>query len=451
MDHASGMHKKCEREHMKMAFDQTEKPEMNISLMRANLWFGLIWIIMAFDYIDRMAVNAVLPLIKNEFQFADSQLGLISSAVGLSISLLSLPAAVLVDRWSRRKMISIMVFLWSMATYATGQAAGYFSLVLARLGVGVGEAGYNPTSSALISAWYPKKMRGIMMGILFSGQPLGTAAGFVIAGFLAHHYGWRACFGILALPGVILAALSWFLPDYRAVKVKTASDHDSKSGVWDTIVYILKSPTLILVYLVCAATSWSVSSFATWGVTFFARVFEMNVKQASLTIGVATILGFLGAPFAGWLGDKFMKRSNKGRLISSAILAFIYLIMISISIQTALLTHNFYLSIAFWIIGTFFAIGIVPSMYATTQDLVAPFFRAMAAGVLPLFGHLLGAVPGPIITGAISDLIDLPYALQLMAVVSVAVIVLLLILATRFYDKDLNRVKKFGTYELRED
>jgi len=241
-----------------------DKPEMDISLGRANLWFIVLWLLFLLDLADRSAVSSVLPLLKKQFGLTDAQSGLVSSILGLSLGLLVLPTAILADKWSRRKIVSIMAATWSLATYFMGVAVGYKTLLLARLGVGGGESGYVPAGNALISAWYPKKMRGTMIGLFYSASQLGTSIGIAAAGYIGYHYGWRWCFGVLAIPGLILAALSWFMPDYKSVEIEKESH---ATDIWRTLKFILKSPTLVFVYLGSGMEVMVQYTFPTWGVT----------------------------------------------------------------------------------------------------------------------------------------------------------------------------------------
>lgn len=425
-----------------------ETAEMNISLKKTNFWVLVVWLIYIIDMMDKQAVNAVLPVLKTQFQFSDAQLGAISSVVSVSVGLLCLPVAILVDRWSRRKIITIMVGLWSFATILTGKAIGFVTLILARLSVGVGEAGYQPAAIALVSAWYPKKMRGTMIGLLTAGAPLGTMAGIIMAGQLTYRFGWRACFGILALPGFVLALIAWFIPDYETVQVNQDSKESIRGGLRETLLYIIKSPTLILVYLISTAIVMALTTFGAWGVTFYERIFGLNIKQASTIIGVTILIGFPGSLFGGWFGDQLIKKSSKGRLFAALFNGVAFLSIVTLALQFARTSKNLHLVIPLWTLSTFFIFGIMSNMYAATQDLAAPYFRATAVGFVPLVQQLLGAAIGPVIAGFLSDRLGLIDALQIMAVMCIGIGSILICFAVRYYDSDLERVRRLGTFNL---
>ncbi|MRR18137.1 MAG: MFS transporter [Deltaproteobacteria bacterium] len=413
------------------------KTESGIPWRKANSWFLVIWLIMFMDYMDRSAINAVLPLLKKEFLFTDTQTGVISSCLNVTVGLLALPVAIIVDRWSRTRMISVMVFIWSLATWGTSLANRYIHFVIARLGVGVGEAGYNAAGYALISYYYPKKVRGTMLGIFNTGITLGYGLGMVIVGWLAHTYGWRTCFGILAIPGILLALLVWFAPDYKTDSER-GGNGKGKASVWADLKYVFKTPVLLYIYLGSAAFHLAYQATGTFGVTFLVREFGLNIKQAAGLLGMIGLLTFLGSPVGGWLGDRFLKKTEKSRLIVAASFATLVVIAGTISLQNAaghLGDKSLTFTLIFWAIGGFFMAGVTPNLIGVTQEVVPTFLRATAAGFLPVVNNLLGSFPGPIIVGAISDRTNLITAMQIVLVVSAGLTVVFVYIATRYYAK----------------
>ena len=444
---------KTEKEDRVEKIKVDEVAELNIPFWKANFWFVVLWLIMICDYMDRMAINAVLPLLKAEFGFTDAQSGLISSVLSITMLLLAPVVAMWADQWSRRKLIAGMVAIWSLATYLTGKASSYYALLTARLVVGAGEAGYNSSGSALVSVWYPKKIRGTMMGLFFSGQVLGSALGVIVAGAIAHAYGWRTCFGILAVPGFFLAVLAWFLPDYKAERIQQEKTVGKKGGILkalkETLTFIVKSPSLFFVYLTVMAVTFYLLAFTVWGVTVFVRSFDMNVKQASLIVGPIGLIGFLGAPFAGWVADKAVKRAKKGRVIAIASMMCIAGIVSTALLLITIPAKNLPLTIALWTVGSFFTAGLIPVTYAIVQDIVPASLRTSAAGMILLFGGV-GSFSGPPVCGFFSDRMGLIMALQTVVVVSVVWVVISSFLASKFYDRDIERAKAFGSFEIRK-
>jgi sugar phosphate permease len=205
---------------------------------------------------------------------------------------------------------------------------------------------------------------------------------------------------------------------------------------------------LIYVYLASAFMVMALVTFSAWGVTFYERTFGMNIKQASTIIGIMMLIGLPGSLFGGWLGDRLVKKSSKGRLYAAAINGILFLLFVSIALQISQATKNVYLVVPLWTLSTFFIVGIMSNIYATTQDLSAPYFRATAVGFVPLVQQLLGGVPGPIIAGYLSDRLGLVYALQILAVFCIGMGSVLIYLAVRYYDRDLERVNNLGVFKL---
>jgi len=435
--------------------------ELKLPWWKAYFWYLILWLMMLVDIMDRQVVAAILPMLKSEFLLTDAQAGVVSSIIGITIALLVVPTAMLADRWSRRKVVALMVGIWSVATYATGMARGYISLVAARLSVGVGEAGYLPVAYSLISAWFPKTRRGLMIGLFHASVPIGSAVGIMVGGWLAYKYGWRTCFGILAVPGLILAVLAWFMPDFKNKKVevkKETSKNDTQSGVEvlkptikGALSYIFTSPAVLSLYFVAGSIQIATNSLGIWGPTLFARSYDMNVKDAAMAVGYATLIGMIGAPIIGFIADKAMKYMSKGRLLIVVVSALSLLGMVTIASQTAMTGINYKIFFISWAVISFFVMGAPASIGTMTQDLVPPFYRAIAAGFLPVANQLIGGVWGPIITGALSDRFGIAYALQVVVLLSVCLVVILAILTNIFYKRALDRINKMGHFNLEAD
>ena len=143
-----------------------------------------------------------------------------------SILLFSFPVSILIDRWSRTKTIGLMSVLWSLATLMCVFTRNFKQLFTARVAIGIGEAGYAPGGTALISALYPPEKRARMLGIWNASIPLGSAIGIAVGGIIAEHLGWRHALGIVAAPGLIFALLFFRVRDYKTVRLETP---DSKA------------------------------------------------------------------------------------------------------------------------------------------------------------------------------------------------------------------------------
>jgi Sugar phosphate permease len=418
--------------------ENLDEAEIKLPLWKANFWFIILCLMMVLDIMDRTAVSAALPLIKKAFQLTDAQSGLVASIMGISIAVLAIPAGLLADKWSRRKICSLMVGFWSLATLLTGLAKGFPSLLAARLAVGTGEAGYGPVAYSFISAWFPKKLRGTMIGIFHASIQIGIAIGVGIAGYLTYRFGWRACFGILAIPGLILAVLAWFMPDVKAKvnRAKKANTEGKKpTSIKNMFAYALKSPALMASFFVCGFIQLSTSSLATWGASFFARTFSMNVKDAGASIAMTGLIAMFGAPLLGRIGDALIKRIENGRIIIGVVSALCFLVSISLCVQSAFHGGSFHTVFVFWALANFFLFGVPANMGTLGQDLTPSHLRAFVASFPPLFNQLIGGVGGPILVGIFSDRYGLAYGLQIICAVSVALTLIALYICIKYYHR----------------
>ena len=177
----------------------TAPKEYKLSTRNTYYIFALLFLLYFFDYVDRMIMTSLFPFIQKEWGLTDTQSGLLVSMVYWSIVAFVLPVSILVDRWSRKKTIGIMAFLWSMATLACAFTKTFPQLLMTRAAIGIGEAGYAPAGTAMLSGLFPEEKRSRMMGLWNMSIPLGTAVGIGLGGFIAAHWGWRHAFGVVAM------------------------------------------------------------------------------------------------------------------------------------------------------------------------------------------------------------------------------------------------------------
>jgi len=225
--------------------------------------FILLFLLYMFDYIDRLVVVSLFPFLKSDWGLSDTQCGMLVSAVYWSILIFSFPVSIFIDRWSRKKSIGVMAVLWSIATVACAFTKNFTQLFTARTAIGIGEAGYAPGGTAMISALFPEKKRSIMVGIWNASIPIGSAIGVALGGFIAVKYGWRHAFGVVALPGLIIAFLFFFTKDYKTVDlIKSVNGKRDNSGIQrkmsrkDIIKEFTGTPSLILTYFAFAGNTF---------------------------------------------------------------------------------------------------------------------------------------------------------------------------------------------------
>jgi len=440
----------------KSTIENDDTPELKLPFWQANMWLFVLWAMHLIDVMDRYALSATLPMIKQAYQLTDAQAGMLGSIFGVSIVIFVIPTGMIAYKWSRRKVCAIMVALWSIATWGTGLAKGYFPLLAARFGVGVGEAGYIPVAYSLISAWYPKSKRGTMMGWFYSGSQVGATVGLMVAGWLAYTYGWKACFGIMAVPGLILAAIGWFMPDFKnkidtTVKEVEQAGSTKKSlnlGLKDAFIYTVKSPAVLCSFLITGCLMLGTTSMSIWGITLFTRTFGMNVKQASTFVGFIGIIAVTVPILMGWVSDRLQIKNKEGRLTASFLFVTGFLLSIIIFTQNSLYAKSLVVAFIFFGLAKAFVISGMSNINSVTQDLLPPFYRSVSSTFIPVANQGIGGVAGPVLCGVLSDACGINMALAYVSTIAFILVMVLTMLCKKFYKKDREKLESLGSFNL---
>jgi predicted MFS family arabinose efflux permease len=409
--------------------------------------FILLYLLYFFDYVDRMVIAALFPFLKAEWGLTDAQCGALVSAVYWAILIFSFPISIVVDRWSRKKAIGIMAVLWSLATIACAFTKNFGQLFAARTAIGLGEAGYAPGGTAMISALYPEKKRSLLIGIWNSSIPIGMAVGLVAGGYIATQWGWRQAFGIVALPGLIVSILFFFVKDYKTVGLEQSMAKESAAGIsqnkkkmnkMDIVREFTRTPSLLLTYLGFAGMMFVATSLSTFFPTYFVRVQGVPLQKATLLTSGIMLVCIIGSPLGGWIADWWMKWKIQSRLYVASIAA----------ILTALLNfcgfHFFQggtVQYGIFMLAAICSIAYASSAIAVTQDVVHPGLRAISYALCVITQHLLGSSIGPIVTGALSDQYGIAAALKIASLMGISSCIFFY-LGSWFYKRDLEKVEK---------
>lgn len=416
-----------------------QAPEYKLQGIRALFLVALLCLTYLFDYADRMVVGSLIPFIKADWQLTDQELGSLTSVIYLTIALFVLPLSLIVDRWSRRKMISIMVFLWSMATLACAFARSYRELLWARAMVGLGEAGYAPAGTAVLAGAFPTQVRAKVMGIWNAFIPLGAATGFLAGGYIGQNWGWRHAFGLVALPGIVLAVLFWFTKDYRTVPLEGGTQAKGSrplSTLGRSIRGLFRIPTLWFVYLAFAMNTAITTCLMTWLPSYFHRFHGMSQEKAGTMAAGLALLVLVGAPLGGFLADKWREKRLDARMVFSGLTSGISAILLAMAF---LFSHSPAFGPLLVIFGILTVCYVAPSA-AVTQDVVHPGLRALSYGLCVICQHLFGGAWSPMIIGGLSDRIGLDRALLVIPIFGIAASALLLV-GSRAYVRDLEKVE----------
>ena len=405
----------------------------------SNYVFMLLFLLYMFDYIDRSIVTSMFTSIERDWGISHTQSGMLMSAVYWAIVILTFPVSLLVDRWSRTKTIGIMAIMWSLATALCALTGNFVQLFMARLLIGVGEAGYAPGGSAMISGLYPMEKRSKMMGLWNASIPLGTAIGVHLGGIIATKLGWKHAFGLVALPGLVVAVLFLFVKDYKTVDLSfiDKTNRKIKMEKKDMVKEFLSKPSIIFTYFGIAAVVFVTTSLITWLSTFFQTSRNLPQDKAGTMASAVMVLALVGAPIGGILTDRWRKTRINARLLLPAI---------SSMISAILLFSALYLFKGIIQYVIFLAMGIsimvfISGASAVTQDVIHPGLRATSYAVAVVVQNLLGASMAPIVIGQIYDHSNIKTALSILPFILILG-ALLFYLGSRYYEKDMEKVPK---------
>jgi MFS family permease len=421
-----------------MAFTPPDK----LTLRSAYFIFVLLFLLYMFDYIDRLVVVSLFPYIKKDWGVSDARLGLLISAVYWSILLFTLPLSILVDRWSRKNCIGLMSIIWSLGTVACAFTRNFSQLFMTRSVIGLGEAGYAPGGSALISALFPEKRRARMLGIWNAAIPLGSAIGVALGGFIAQRYGWRHAFGLVALPGMLIGLIFFWVRDYKTVELVKVSGPLGKTGPRrmrskEIIGEFAQKPSLIYNNLGMAANVFVTTSLLTWLPTYFHRLEDLDMTRAGLKGGVVMLMAFIGAPLGGMLADLRYEKRKDSRMLFASLSSLITGVLLFIAFAWLRGVEQYIVLL----LSGVSAVGFVSAAVAVTQDVVHPGLRAVSLSLNVILQHILGSAVGPPIIGALSDSLGLERAMLFIPILNL-VAAFLFYIGSRYYTLDLAKVDR---------
>ena len=277
---------------------------------RVYAWavFALTFGLMLSDYLSRQVIGAVFPALKAEWALSDSQLGMLVSVVSLVVGLLTVPVSLIADRWGRVKSITLMAFVWCLATIACGLAQSYTQLLGARAIVGLGEAAYGAAGGALLAHVFPVKQRAAVLGAFLSAGLFGAVLGVVLGGIVASEYSWRMAFFAVGAPGLLLAIVYPFVVrDYKTVPLTSKGKADAAPtrltvGGVAREVFAARAGNFTLI--ASGLQSAIPGIIIAWVPTYLSRYYDMDVKKAGLMAGVAVLVSGIGMLFGGGLAGQ---------------------------------------------------------------------------------------------------------------------------------------------------
>ena len=371
---------------------------------------GLLLLGYIVNFVDRSILAILLEPIKAELILSDTELGMLGGlAFALFYATLGIPIAALADRTSRVRILAISMIIWSAMTAACGAAWNFVTLLLARIGVGVGEAGASPPSHSLISDYFPLEGRATALSIYALGIPIGSMVGNLVGGWGADELGWRNTFYLVGFPGIVIALFIWATlreppRGMSDVGIDHSKDDTPAPSIKETFTFLWKKRAFKHIALAAGLHAFVSYGAATWNPPFMSRVHEMSNTDIGYWLAIVAGTGAIGTFFGGYLADKFSDKTGDRRWyfwlpgIST-------LLMVPIQIYTYLYASVTGVIVSLIILASLGSIYLGPS-FAMTQALVTIRMRAVASAILLFTLNIIGMGLGPFLVGVFSDLIE---------------------------------------------
>lgn len=376
-----------------------------------GLTLGVLLVVYIFNFLDRQIVTILAEPIARDLGLSDTQIGVLTGlSFALLYSTLGLPIARLADRprTDRVKLIAAAVAVWSVATALCGGALGFIQLAIARVFVGVGEAGATPPAHSLITDVAAPEKRARAFAIYQLGPPIGGLIGMVLGGLLAGSVGWRMAFVVVGLPGLALALLVLLLlRDPRRSDGPASRAQPLPLG--EALRQILASKAMRLLLAAAGFASFATYGVLIWTTIFFQRSHGLTPAETGLWFGLVNGLGsILGVWLGGQIGDRH-RAKGKQHLLTVPALA--QLLSVPFLLAALVMPDSRVAMVLFFPAIVLNWLYVAP-YYSAVQGLVPPAARAVASAAILFMQNLIGLGLGPVLLGYCSDLLKPTYGTE---------------------------------------
>jgi len=379
---------------------ELDKPAVK-SPSSARYILVLLFIANLLNFYDRALPATLLEPIKKAFGLDDTQVGILASAFVIVAALAGIPLGRLADRIARKSVIGWGLLLWSIFTALGGILTSFWGFFATRVGVGVGEASFDPATGSLVSDLYPTERRARATALYTLGFPIGTFLAYITAGSIAVAFdSWRAPFLIAAIPGVVIAILVLRLREPK----RGASEATAPTAVPAKFSFgkLLRIPSLYGLIIAFAGYNFAAYAIGTFLTPVLQRYYGLGLVTAGLISGVVIgITGLVGLIIGGRLLDRAARRSSATRVLVAALCLIVAAPLALIAFaagQSVLWQLVLFLSLSY-LLGTIYLASAIPAV----ADVVGPKQRSTALGIIFALGYLLGGAGGPIAIGILSD------------------------------------------------
>jgi MFS transporter, Spinster family, sphingosine-1-phosphate transporter len=375
------------------------------------------------NYVDRNVLFAVQPLIQDEFHVSKAQIGYLTSAF-LGFYMIAAPfVGPLADRYSRKLIIAVGAIFWSGLTLLTAFTHNYTELLIRHTLVGIGEATFVTIAPTFIADLFAEDVRGRVLGIFYLALPVGSAAGYLLGGYLAPHHGWRFPFYIAAVPGFLLALVVLLLKEPERGQFDTLKETPERG----TVLGLFRNPAFLTSTLGMAFMTYSLGGIQVWMPQFLYSERHYTLEAANLMFGIIIVIdGIVASLAGGWLGDYLLPRMKSSYYYVSAVS-----LGLGVPVMIVALFARGRLMIPAIAVAAFLLLLNTSPLNAAVINSVGAHIRATAIAVNILIIHILGDVPSPTMMGWVADKHSLQTAFVL-PVIAMAISSAILFYGMRF-------------------
>lgn len=365
----------------------------------------------AFNFIDRQILVILQEPIKADLDLSDTQLGLLTGlAFAILYAVLGLPIARYADKNNRKNVVSISLVIWSAMTALSGMAQSFTQLLLARVGVGIGEAGGSPPAHSIISDYFEPEKRATALSIYSTGVYIGIGLGFLIGGVIAQYYGWRMALYALGIPGILYAVLVYFtVKEPIKGRMDRAASDEKELSFSEVVSILFRKKTFVFLSIGTGFQAFGNYGVGNWLAPFLERSHGMELASIGITLGlIAAFGGGIGTFMGGYLTDKMAKKDIRWYFWLPALA-----ILINIPIAVfVFFGENTQAVLGVTIFSYFLSALYLGPAIAVTHNLVPAKMRVFASAVLFFVLNAIGLGLGPLVIGMLSDWLEPTYGVD---------------------------------------
>lgn len=397
---------------------------MKIIKDKRKIYFSILYLMFVGDFISRVGINSIFPILQKQLNITDSQLGILSGVVLLGMASFVLIISYLGEKTSKRNVIAISALIWGVGSLFSGFASGFILLVLSRFFVGIGNSAYAPLATSTLTGLYDKSKWGKVIGLFNTAMTVGGAIGGILFVKIASTFGWRAGFYFIGVVSILLSGLSLIIPDNR-VKDNKNNNKNNVVSIKNSFKSIISNKALIIMCIGAGTAIMALTAINSWMSIYLVREMNLSITTVANLISIMALLSVVGFPIGGILLDILCKKSKKSRVLFPAVCITLTGIFYFIGFYFKSIPVILFAATLYTFGGTAF--------HTATQELVPTQLRSISYGTYVVFIQFLGAL-GPIFTGAISQTFGIGIAILIVQAFFI-LSAIILVISSIFYIK----------------